>query len=257
MCGLKYGPKLEKPLTGEKSKNGQTRSQNSTMLEGCKAFTSSIRKIGNTNNRSTNARRKLEVPMDAAMPCKKGTKKHFPFQEAEAKSCESSKIPKTKHACIVEPHESTRQSLESSLPKDHEDHIAGKGYNSMTHYNFFHKCILMPQAMNIPDAKAAVGKEWKKLEKNPAWQLDKVKSKKDFILEARRDKKKVHFADGRLSSQKMRSKNQYFRSIQVESYSKVTFVKDDSGAHAVFTAQSSSAPQMTAAKVNGCYCKIT
>ena len=31
---LKYGPKLEKPLRGKKSNNGQTRSQNSTMLEG-------------------------------------------------------------------------------------------------------------------------------------------------------------------------------------------------------------------------------
>ena len=30
-----------------------------------------------------NARRNLEVPMDAAMPCKKGTKKHFPFLRTE------------------------------------------------------------------------------------------------------------------------------------------------------------------------------
>ena len=35
----------------------------------------------------------------------------------------------------------------------------------------------MPQAMKIPDEKAAVDKEWKKLESNPAWQLEKVKSK--------------------------------------------------------------------------------
>ena len=56
----------------------------------------------------------------------------------------------------------------SSLPKDHEDHIARKGFNSMTHYNFDHKCIPMPQVMKIPDAKAAVGKEWKKLETRPA-----------------------------------------------------------------------------------------
>ena len=33
-CGLKYGPKLEKPPRGKKSKNGQPRSPNSTMLEG-------------------------------------------------------------------------------------------------------------------------------------------------------------------------------------------------------------------------------
>ena len=48
--------------------------------------------------------------------------------------------------------------------------------------------------MKIPDAKAAVDKEWKKLETIPAWQLDKVKSKKMFFLEAQLDKKKVHFA---------------------------------------------------------------
>ena len=35
----------------------------------------------------------------------------------------------------------------------HEDRIAGKGFTSMTHYNFAHKFILMPQAMKIPDAK--------------------------------------------------------------------------------------------------------
>ena len=56
-------------------------------------------------------------------------------------------------------NESTRQRLESSLPKDHGYHIASEGYNSMTHYNLVHKFIPMPQAMKIPDAKAAVDKE--------------------------------------------------------------------------------------------------
>ena len=125
---------------------------------------------------------------------KKGTKKRCSFQETDSKSCESNKIPKTQHACIVEAHESTRKRLESSVPKDHEDHVAGKGYNSMTHYNLVHKFILMSQAKKIPDAKAAVDKEWKKLETIPAWQLDKVKSKKEVILEAQKDKMIVHFA---------------------------------------------------------------
>ena len=48
--------------------------------------------------------------------------------------------------------------------------------------------------MMIPDAKAAVDEEWKKFEKLLAWQLEKVKSKKEVILEAQREKKKVHFA---------------------------------------------------------------
>ena len=69
-----------------------------------------------------------------------------------------------------------------------------KGFYSLTHYNLVHKFIPMPQAMRIPDANAAVDKEWEKLEKIPAWQMDKVKSKKDVILEAQRDKQKVHFA---------------------------------------------------------------
>ena len=56
---------------------------------------------------------------------------------------------------------STIKRLESTLPKDHEDHIAGKGYKSMSHYNLVHKFLPMPQSMKIPDAKAAVHKEWK------------------------------------------------------------------------------------------------
>ena len=72
------------------------------------------------------------------------------------------------HACIVEAHESTRHRLESSLPKDHDDHIAGKGHNSMTHHNFVHKFIPMPQAMKIPDAKAAVDKELEDARNDPS-----------------------------------------------------------------------------------------
>ena len=109
---------------------------------------------------------------------KRRTKKRSGHQETEAKSDESNKIPVTKHPCIVQAHESARQRLESSLPEDHEDHIAGKGYNSMSHYNLVHKFIPMPQATKLPDAKAALDKDWKKLETIPAWQLDKVKSKK-------------------------------------------------------------------------------
>ena len=48
----------------------------------------------------------------------------------------------------------------------------------MTHYNLVQKFIPMTQAMKIPDAKAAVDKEWKKLETMPVWQLDKLKIKR-------------------------------------------------------------------------------
>ena len=76
---------------------------------------------------------------------------------------------KTRFSCITEAHESTRQRKESATKRVHEEHIVGKGQNSVLHYNFLHKVIPMPQAMKIPDAKAAVDKEWRKLETILAW----------------------------------------------------------------------------------------
>ena len=53
-----------------------------------------------------------------------------------------------------------RKRLERTLPKDHDDHIAEMGFNSLTHENIVHKFIRMLQANKILDAKAAVDKEW-------------------------------------------------------------------------------------------------
>ena len=163
--------------------------------------------------------RKLEVPMEAAMPCK--LEEALKIQETVARSDEFNKIPKTKRACIVGAHEPTRKRLESCPPKDHEDHIAGKGFTSMTHYNLVHKFIPMPQKMKIPDAKAAVDIEWKKVETIPAWQLDQVKSKREVILEAPRDPKKVHSAT-LMDICHLKNANSNFKSIKVESYFEVT-----------------------------------
>ena len=69
-----------------------------------------------------------------------------------------------------------------------------EGENSLQHYNLVHKFIPMPQAMKIPAATAAVDEEWKKLEKISAWNLTKVKSKKQVIDEARTSGATVHFA---------------------------------------------------------------
>ena len=76
----------------------------------------------------------------------------------------SNKI-KSKFACILEANESTRMRMGESSPNHHEHHIAGKGDNSLQHYNLVHKFIPMPQAMKIPAAKAAVDKEWENSEK--------------------------------------------------------------------------------------------
>ena len=65
------------------------------------------------------------------------------------------------------------------------------------HYNvtiWYTNFIPMLQALKISAAKAAVEKEWEKLEKIPAWNLTKVRSKKEVIDEARASSATVHFA---------------------------------------------------------------
>ena len=119
------------------------------------------------------------------MPCK--------ILKKNCRSGGSNKI-RTKLACILEADESTRLRMGNSVPHHHEDHIAGKGDNSLQHYNLVHKFIPVPEAMKIPAAKAAVDKEWEKLEKISAWNLAKVKSKKQVINEARNKGNTVHVA---------------------------------------------------------------
>ena len=135
-----------------------------------------------------NARKKLETPMAPAMLCK--TSKNSQREATRGKSNEI----KSKFACILEASESTRLRMEESLPNYLEDHSAGKEDSSLQHYNLVHKFIRMPQAMKIIAAKAAVDKEWEKLEKIPAWQLTKVRNKKEVTDEARNEGRKVHFA---------------------------------------------------------------
>ena len=53
----------------------------------------------------------------------------------------------------VNPQECVWKNL---YQKNHEDHNAGKGNNSLQHYNLVDKLIPMPQAMKIPTANAAV-----------------------------------------------------------------------------------------------------
>ena len=120
-----------------------------------------------------NARKKLETQMALAMPCK--TSKKGMHGETRGKSNDF----KSKFSCILEASESTRLRMEKFLRNYHEDHIAGKGYNSLQHYNLIHKFIPMPQAMKIPAAMAAVDKEWENWIKfrRGTWRKSEVRKK--------------------------------------------------------------------------------
>ena len=155
-----------------------------------------------------NTREKMERLVAPAMPCKRQTS----IAKANAKlKIGYEKESKTMCGCIVESHASTRQRAESVQSKIHEDRIAQKGFTSMTHYNLVHRFIPMPQSMKIPDAKAAVDKELKKLETTP----------KEVVLDAQSDKNESQlcYTDGHMPPQKMRSWNQNYMSTKAESCS--------------------------------------
>ena len=94
-----------------------------------------------------NARKKLEMSVPPAMPCTISN---------HCGSGASNKI-QTKLACILEAGESTRMRIGNSIPHHHEDHIAGKGENSLQHNNLVHKFIPMPQAMKNSCSESSSG----------------------------------------------------------------------------------------------------
>ena len=93
-------------------------------------------------------------------------------------------------------------------------------------------------------------KGWEKLEKFSAWNLTKVRSKKEVIEEARTSGAKVHFASlmdiCHLKNAELEANHHKYKGRVVL---RGDIVKDDSGSYAVFLEQGSSASQMTAAKV--------
>ena len=66
-----------------------------------------------------NARRKWEMSMPAAMPCRLQLNQH-------SETCGKVGQHKTKYACIVEADEPMRIRMEVCQSKNHEDHISGK-----------------------------------------------------------------------------------------------------------------------------------
>ena len=182
--------------------------------------------------------------MAPAMPCK--TCKQSKHGETRSKTDDF----KSKFACILEASESTRMRMQETLPNHHEDHIAGKGDYSLQRDNLVHKFVPMLPAMKIPAAKAAVDREWEKLEKIPAGDLTKVRNKSEVIDEATTSGAKVHFASlmdiCHLKNAELETKHQKYEGRVVL---RGDIVKDDSGSYAVFTEQGSSASQMTAAKM--------
>ena len=106
-----------------------------------------------------NARKKLETPMAPAVPCK--ISKNSQRGATRGKSNEI----KSKFKCILEDSESTRLRRGESLPNHHEDHIAGKGDNSLQHCQFGTQIYsYAPSQKNLQQRQQWIrnGRNWKR-----------------------------------------------------------------------------------------------
>ena len=166
-----------------------------------------------------NARGKLDNPMPAGMLCKTTV-------NCRGENCRSIGKHKTEYACIVDADESMRIRMEGSHHKNHEDHIAGKPVNSMTHYSLVHKLIPMPEALKLRGAKAAVEKEWEN------WRKYRHGSRRKSGTKVRWSLKQGMKAEKFISRHwwisvilRIRSWNHNFKNIKVELYSEVTLWK--------------------------------
>ena len=75
--------------------------------------------------------------------------------------------------------------------------------------------------MKIMDAKATVDKAWEKLARLSAWQVTKVKSKKEVIEQAQMEERTVHFATLICATSRTRSGTYSSRNIKAVWYSEV------------------------------------
>ena len=97
------------------------------------------------------ARKKLETSVAPAMPCK----------IMKNGGSGGSNKNKTKLACILEADESTSMRMGNSIPH-HQDHIAGKGENSLQHYNLVHKFYSYASSYENSCSKSSGGQGMRK-----------------------------------------------------------------------------------------------
>ena len=134
-----------------------------------------------------NARRKLEVPMPAAMPCKLEREKYRGnlsrwkgLQDKIRLHCWGRWIYEEAHGTI--------------FSQERWRSYCRKKKNSLSHNNLVHKFIPMPQAMEKKKTQQLHWRKNGKNSRNTSMAADEVRNKKEVIAEARNEGRTVHFA---------------------------------------------------------------
>ena len=74
----------------------------------------------------------------------------------------------------------------------HQENLAPAGYVSEEFWALVHTPIAIDKALQIPAAREALEKEWKKLEGRKAWLLNTVREYDEVESEARKGNRSVH-----------------------------------------------------------------
>ena len=144
-------------IVGKRLWSSRIHSKTGTTCKEWKSQRRTSRELGNVSisrwNKKWHRRKKLEIPMETTIPYKMKTKK-LPEKSGETddETKVSNKIPKTKCACIVGTHESTRNRLESALSKESWRSHRGKRFQ-FNKSSQFGKFVPMFQAMSCSEQK--------------------------------------------------------------------------------------------------------
>ena len=137
--------------------------------------------------------------------------------------------------CIVKAHDSLTQRLESTLPKEHEEDIEVKRYNSTRHYNLVHECVPVLKRFN---SRIRTGRSSKGCGRC-SWPMWRVQRR----LFLKHKKQKTYRFDTlmyicHIKNTDLEPKYQMYEGRIVL---RGDILNDDSGARAVFTGQDPSA----------------
>ena len=86
-----------------------------------------------------------------------------------------------------------RQTVKRAYVQREMNQISVKEHMGRFHYGLVHMPITVQEALKIPEARAVVNNESRKLKSRPAWDEQKIKSKTAVIQRAKKDWKTVHF----------------------------------------------------------------
>ena len=149
-------------------------------------------------------------------------------------------------------------SQDGAIVRTHEDKIPDTGWGNWINIHdeldgmaLIHKPISIPQAHQIPAAKAALDREWAKLEdpKKPVWDVTKVQPRAKVEARGLAEGRPIHF--GALL-ELCSIKHFELKQLILEYKGRVCFrgdtVKTEEGTHAVFSEQGTSSAHMASTK---------